>query len=60
MGKMSKCCAHGARRGVCDRDMLMLVRWHVRKLAVPLAQLTAIDPDDSTEEALGGWHYWIA
>jgi hypothetical protein len=25
-----------------------------------LAELTAIDPDDSTEEAIGGWHYWIA
>jgi hypothetical protein len=40
--------------------MLILVPWHGRKLAVPLAQLTAIDPDDSTEEAIGGWHYWIA
>lgn len=35
--------------GACATDMLMLVRWHGRKLAVPLAQLTAIDPDNSTE-----------
>ena len=44
----------------CATDMLLLVRWQGRKLAVPLAQLTAIDPDDSTEEAIGDWHYWIA
>jgi hypothetical protein len=31
--------------GMCATDMLVLVRWHDRKLAVPLAQLTAIDPD---------------
>ena len=33
----------------CATDMLVLVRWQGRKLAVPLAQLTAIDPDESTE-----------
>ena len=44
----------------CATDMLLLVRWQGRKLAVPLAQLTAIDPDDSIEEAIGDWLYWIA
>ena len=24
-----------------------------------LAQLTAIDPDESTAEAIDGWHYWV-
>jgi hypothetical protein len=44
----------------CTTDMLVMVRWQRRKLAVPLAQLTAIDPDESTEEAIGDWHYWVA
>ena len=44
----------------CATDMLVLVRWQGRKLAVPLAQLTAINPDESTAEAIGDWHYWVA
>ena len=44
----------------CATDMLVLVRWQSRKLAVPLAQLTAIDPNESTAEAIGDWHYWVA
>jgi hypothetical protein len=44
----------------CATDMFVLVRWRSRKLAVPLAQLNAIDPDESTAEAIGDWHYWIA
>ena len=44
----------------CATDMLVLVRWQGRKLAVPLAQLTAIDPDESTAEAIGDWQYWVA
>jgi hypothetical protein len=44
----------------CMTDMLVMVRWQRRKLAVPLAQLTAIEPDDSTEEAIGDWHYWLS
>jgi hypothetical protein len=45
---------------VCAHDMLVLVRWQGRKMAVPLAQLTATGPDESTAEALGDWHYWVA
>jgi hypothetical protein len=44
----------------CEHDMLVLVRWQGRKLAVPLSQLTAVDPDESTDEAIGDWHYWVA
>lgn len=44
----------------CEHDMLVWIRWQGRKLAVPLAQLAAIDPDQSTAEALGDWHYWVA
>ena len=45
---------------VCEHDMLVLVRWQGRTMAVPLAQLTAVDPDESTAEAIGDWHYWVA
>jgi hypothetical protein len=45
---------------ICEHDMLVQIRWQNRKMAVPLSQLAAIDPDESTEEAIGDWHYWIA
>ena len=44
----------------CTHDMLVLVRWQSRNMAVPLSQLAAIDPDESTDEAIGDWHYWVA
>jgi hypothetical protein len=44
----------------CDHDMLVLVRWQGRKLAVPLDQLTPVGADESTAEAIGDWHYWVA
>ena len=45
---------------VCEHDMLVLVRWQGRKMAVPLAQLTPVGVDESTAEAIGDWHYWVA
>ena len=44
----------------CEHDMLVQIRWQGRKMAVPLSQLAAIDPDESTKEAIGDWHYWVA
>jgi Calcium binding len=44
----------------CSANMLVLIRWQGRKLAVPLSQLAAIDVDQSTAKALGDWHYWVA
>ena len=44
----------------CASDMLVLIRWQGRKMAVPLSQLTALDADQSTAEAIGDWHYWVA
>ena len=44
----------------CSADMLVLIRWQGRKLAVPLSQLAAINVDQSTADALGDWHYWVA
>ncbi len=48
-----------ASEDACAEDMLVLVRWQGRKLAVPLVQLLAVNPDDSTVEAIGDWHYWV-
>jgi hypothetical protein len=53
--------AHGmAPEDACAADMLVLIQWHDRTMAVPLSQLAAVDPDDSTAEAIGDWHYWVA
>ncbi|HKE28564.1 MAG TPA: calcium-binding protein [Bryobacteraceae bacterium] len=41
---------------LCEHDMLVQIRWQGRKMAVPLSQLGAIDPDESTKEAIGDWH----
>jgi Calcium binding len=49
-----------ASEDACAIDMLVIVRWQSRSLAVPLSQLIAIDPDDPTAEALADWHYWVA
>ena len=49
-----------ASEDACAKDMLVFVGWQGRKLAVPLVQLTAVIPDDSTVEAIGDWHYWVA
>ena len=43
----------------CAHDMLVLIRWHGRNVAVPLSPLVAIDADDSTLEAIRDWHYWV-
>ena len=44
----------------CTSDMLVLIRWQNRNMAAPLSQLAPIDPDESTAEAIGDWHYWVA
>jgi hypothetical protein len=44
----------------CSTDMLVLITWYGRNVAVPLCQLTAIDADESTAEAIADWHYWVA
>jgi hypothetical protein len=49
-----------APEDACSADMLVLIRWQDRTLAVPLSQLVAINPDQSTGEAICDWHYWVA
>jgi len=38
----------------------VLTRWKGRNVAVSLSQLTPLDADESTAEAIGDWHYWVA
>ena len=49
-----------APEDACSTDMLVLIRWQGRNMAAPLSQLAPIDPDESTAEAIGDWHYWVA
>jgi hypothetical protein len=49
-----------ATEDACEHDMLVQIRWQGRKMAVPLSQLDAIEPDESTKEAIGDWHYWVS
>lgn len=44
----------------CNRDVLVLILWHHRKVAIPLSQLTAINEHESTDQALADWKCWIA
>jgi Calcium binding len=44
-----------APEDACSADMLVLIRWHDRTMAVPLSQRVAINPDPSTAEAIGDW-----
>ena len=44
----------------CANDMLVLIRWQGRRMAVPLSQLTGLDLDGSAADAIGDWHYWVA
>ena len=49
-----------ASEDACSGDMFVLIPWQGRTMAVPLSQLTAIDPDEQTREAIKDWHYWMA
>lgn len=41
-------------------DMPVMTRWNNRNIAVPLSQLKAIGVDESTNQAIADWHYWVA
>jgi hypothetical protein len=49
-----------APEDACSGDVLVLITWHGRNVAVPLSQLTPLDTDESTAEAIGDWHYWMS
>jgi len=43
----------------CEHDMLVMIRWKQRQLAVPLMQLEGIGVDEETQQAIEDWHYWV-
>ena len=49
-----------APEDACSNDMLVLIRWQGRNLAVPLSQLLALKGDETTNQAIADWHYWVA
>ena len=49
-----------APEDACSADMLVLIRWQGRTMAVPLSQLAGVNVDQSTPEAIGDCHYWVA
>jgi hypothetical protein len=52
---------YGAFKSEHQAKTLKQVHEFLRICAVlPLSQLAAIDPDESTAEAIGDWHYWVA
>ncbi len=44
----------------CSADMFVMTRWSNRQFAVPLSRLKPIGAGESTAQAIGDWHYWIA
>jgi hypothetical protein len=44
----------------CASEMLVLMKWQGRTMAVPLSQLQAIKGNKATDEAIADWHYWVA
>jgi hypothetical protein len=49
-----------APEDACSADMLVLIHWQSRTMAVPLSQLAGVDVNESTAEAIADWHYWVA
>ncbi len=43
----------------CGSDMLVLIKWQGRTIAVPLSQLQAMKGNKTTDEAITDWHYWV-
>jgi hypothetical protein len=49
-----------APEDTCSSDMLVLIRWQGRNMAIPLSQLKTAGVDESTRQAIEDWHYWVA
>lgn len=44
----------------CASDMLVLIQWQGRTMAVPLSQLQASKGNKATNQAIADGHYWLA
>src|SRR5437588_10283146 len=43
----------------CEHDMLVMIRWNSRQLAVPLMQLEGVQVDEEMQQAIEDWQYWV-
>ena len=43
----------------CQREMFVEIKWRDRTVAVPLSQVSPLDADEDTNEAVEDWHYWV-
>lgn len=50
-----------ASEEICEYDMFVKIKWkNEETLCVPLKQLKGANVDDTTEQALNDWSYWIS
>ncbi len=50
-----------AKEDDCAHELMVLIKWHGEKLAVPLSQLEASKQSDKlTRQVLADWQYWLA
>lgn len=43
----------------CEHEMLVMIRWQKRSLAIPLDQLKPYSANKETLQAVADWHYWV-
>ena len=43
----------------CEHDILVMIPWKRRQLAVPLMQLEGVQVDEETQQAIEDWQYWV-
>ena len=41
-------------------EMFVETKWKGRKMGVPLAQISPLDANEETVQAVEAWHYWSA
>jgi hypothetical protein len=43
----------------CEHDMYVDVSWKDKTLTIPLGQLSPLDANEDSIEAIADWHYWL-
>jgi hypothetical protein len=41
-------------------EIFVEIKWKGRKMGIPLAQISPIETDEETAQAVEAWHYWKA
>ncbi len=44
----------------CEQEMFVEIIWDGDQLVIPLAQIIPIHVDETTQQAVEDWHYWLA